>query len=62
MPKPVIDMAYWLPGLKVHLVDVDHEAVGRLAAEYLLTLGLTHFAYFGSDTAEYSVVPRTGLS
>ena len=52
--KPVVDIAYWLPGLKVPVVDVDHEAVGRMAAEYLISLGLSHFAYFGSGTAEYS--------
>src|SRR5690348_1039637 len=52
--RPIIDTAYWLPNLKVHVVDVDHDAVGRMAADYLLSLGLQNFAYFGSASAEYS--------
>jgi LacI family transcriptional regulator len=62
MRTPVVDTACWLPGLKVRVVDVDHEAVGRLAAEYLLSLGLTNFAYFGSGTAEYSLARELAFS
>ena len=36
MRKQLIDTAYVLPGLKVPTVDVDHTAVGRLAADYFL--------------------------
>ena len=52
--KPVVDTAFWLPNLKAGVVDVDHAAVGRMAAEYLLSLHLTRFAFFGSASAEYS--------
>jgi LacI family transcriptional regulator len=54
--RPVIDTAFWLPNLKVGVVDVDQAAVGRMAAEYLLSLHLTRFAFFGSASAEYSRV------
>jgi LacI family transcriptional regulator len=56
MRKPVVDTAFWLPNLRVPVVDVDHVAVGRMAAEYLLSLNLTRFAFFGSASAEYSRV------
>jgi LacI family transcriptional regulator len=56
MRKPVVDTALWLPNLNVSAVDVDHAAVGRLAAEYLLSLGLSNFAFFGSATAGYSQI------
>ena len=54
MNKPVVDTAFWLPNLKVRVVDVDPVAVGRMAAEYLSSLNLTRFAFFGSASAEYS--------
>src|SRR5205085_2611823 len=44
---PVIDTAYWFSDLKVRVVDVDHAAVGQMAADYLLSLGLRNFGCFG---------------
>ena len=52
--KPVVDAAYIFPGLKVPVVDVDHEAVGRLAAEYFLDRSYQHYGFYGSGTACYS--------
>jgi LacI family transcriptional regulator len=54
MNKPVIDTAFWLPKLNVSVIDVDHTEVGRMAAEYFLSLGFSNFAFFGSAKAEYS--------
>ncbi|MHB8898558.1 MAG: XylR family transcriptional regulator [Thermoguttaceae bacterium] len=51
---PLIDTAFMLPDLGVPVVDVDHAAVGRLAAEYFLEQGFVQFAYFGSESAAYS--------
>jgi LacI family transcriptional regulator len=59
--KPVIDIALWLPDSGVPTVDADHAAVGRMAAEYLLSLGLSHFAFFGSAKAEYSRIREHGF-
>jgi LacI family transcriptional regulator len=52
--KPVVDTACTLEGLNVPTVDVDHVAVGRLAAEHFLKQGFTHFGFFGSESARYS--------
>jgi LacI family transcriptional regulator len=38
----------------VPLVDVDHEAVGQMAAQYFLDRGYRHFGFFGSEWAHYS--------
>lgn len=61
MRKPVVDTAYVLPHSKVPTVDVDHLAVGRLAAEYLLERGFTCFGFFGSERAEYSQLREVGF-
>ena len=52
--KPVVDTACMLEGLEVPVVDVDHAAVGRLAAEYFLARRYRHFGYFGSGRARYA--------
>jgi LacI family transcriptional regulator len=54
MRTPLIDTACTLPGLKVPTVDVDHVAVGRLAADYFLERKFDHFGFFGSESAAYS--------
>lgn len=54
MGTPLVDTAYTLPGLDVPTVDVNHTAVGRLGAEYLLERKFGHFGFFGSESATYS--------
>lgn len=54
MRIPLVDTACTLPGLAVPTVDVDHAAVGRLAAEYFLERKFTQFGFFGSQSAAYS--------
>lgn len=54
LQRPTVDTAFAISGLKFPLVDVDHAAVGRLAAEHLLSLGHSHFGFLGSKTACYS--------
>ena len=51
---PLIDTAYMLPDLDVPTVDVDHRAVGRLAAEHFLERKFNQFGFFGSESAAYS--------
>jgi LacI family transcriptional regulator len=60
--KPLVDTAFWLPRLKVSVVDVDHAAVGRMAAEYYLSLGLKHFAFFGNIAVAYSQIRQKSFS
>ena len=54
MRKPLVDTAFALPGLNVPTVDVDHAAVGRMAAEYYLDRKFVSFAFYGSGSACYS--------
>jgi LacI family transcriptional regulator len=49
--RPVVDTACMLDGLELPVVDVDHGAVGRLAAEYFIARRYRHFGYFGSGAA-----------
>jgi LacI family transcriptional regulator len=43
-----------LKGLGIPSVDVDHLAVGRLAADYFLNRGYRQFGYFGSHAAYHA--------
>ncbi len=61
MRKPLVDTAFVLPGLKVPTVDVDHAAVGRMAAEYYLERNFARFAFYGSESACYSRVEERGF-
>ena len=54
MGTPLIDTAHTLPNLDVPTVDVDHTAVGCLAAEYFLERMFRSFGFFGSESATYS--------
>ena len=60
--RPTVDTAFAVRGLKFPLVDVDHAAVGRLAAEHLLELGYVHFGFLGSKTACYSGVRESSFA
>jgi LacI family transcriptional regulator len=61
MRTPLIDTAYTLPGLKVPTLDVDHAAVGRLAAEYFLERRFRHFGFIGSASIVYSRVQESAF-
>ena len=54
MRRPVVDVACTLPKLKAPVVDVDHTAIGCIAAEHLLERGFLHFGFFGSGRAKYA--------
>ncbi len=53
--RPVVDIACTLPKLKIPTVDVDHTAVGRMAAEHFLDRGFRRFGFFGSSRARYAI-------
>lgn len=59
--KPLVDTAFTIEGLKLPSVDVDHTAVGRLAAEHFLKQGFKHFAFFGSASSRYSKARETSF-
>ena len=52
--KPIVDTACAIPSLRVPVVDVDHKAVGCMAADHFLGRGFRHFGYFGIRGAAYS--------
>jgi LacI family transcriptional regulator len=54
--RPVVDTACAIRGLKVPAVDVDHVAVGELAAEHFLERGYQHFGFFGGGSVYYAQV------
>jgi LacI family transcriptional regulator len=62
MRTPLIDTAFTLPGLRVPTVDVDHTAVGHLAADYFLERKFAHFAFFGSESAAYSRIRESAFT
>ncbi len=59
--KPVVNVSGVLPGLPFPRVIVDHQAVGRRAAEHLLDRGLLRFGFVGYDTHEFSVERERGF-
>ena len=60
--RPVVDTAFTVRGLKLPVVDVDHLAVGRLAADHLLERGYTQFGFVGSKSARYSEARATSYA
>lgn len=57
---PVVSTTSMLDGLPFTLVDVDHRATGRMAAEHFMERGHTAFAFFGSDQAGTSRMRERG--
>ena len=53
---PVIDIACAFSNLKVPVVDVDHHAVGVMAAEHFLERGFRHFGFYGDSQTWYSQI------
>ena len=58
---PVVNVSGVLPELPFARVMVDHEAVGRMAAEHLLDRGLRHFGFVGYHDHAFSVGRETGF-
>jgi len=59
---PAVDISPARLGAKLPRVSTDDLAVGRLAAAYLLSLGLPHFAYFGNRTEHFSHLRQHGFT
>ena len=59
---PIVDTAFTLKGLSLPVVDVDHSAVGRIAAEYFLQRKYQNFGFLGSGTALYSNMREAGYT
>jgi LacI family transcriptional regulator len=62
LPMPVVNLSGWSPpGAGVPRVNADHEAIGRLAADHLLSLGLRSFGYYGIEGPWFSVAREQGF-
>lgn len=55
------DVAQKALKLGAPVVDVDHQAIGSMAAEHFLERGFRHFGFFGSPQAWYSQVRETAF-
>jgi len=60
--KPVVDSSNWFASEGVVTVTSDDEAAGVIAAEHLLSLGHTHFAFAGLPAGQYSRLRRQGFT
>jgi len=59
---PVVNLSGALREAGLPRVMVDHEAVGRLAAEHLLACGFRRFAYYGVRDLWYARQRRAGFA
>jgi len=60
---PVVNLSGWRrPGRGVPRVNADHRAIGRVAAEHLLALGLRRFAYYGIEGPWFSEEREKGFA
>jgi len=58
---PAVDISPTHRHASLPRVSTDDVAVGRLAAAHLLSLGLPHFAFFGSRAHYYSLLREQGF-
>lgn len=59
--RPVVNTTSTLADCDFPLVEVDHEKVGSMAAQYFIDRGYTNFGYYGSSRAEFSVSRERGF-
>lgn len=61
LTQPVVNLSGAVDHPRVPRVMVDQTAMGRLAAEHLLSCGLSRFAYFGESDRFYSEQRKQGF-
>ncbi|MFO0787895.1 MAG: XylR family transcriptional regulator [Pirellulales bacterium] len=59
--RPVVNTTSTLADCSFPLVEVDHEQVGQMAAQYFIDRGYTNFGYYGSSRAGFSVCREQGF-
>jgi LacI family transcriptional regulator len=62
LPMPVINLSGALRDGGLPRVMVDHEAVGRLAAEHLVQCGFRRFAFYGTNDLWYAQLRKRGFA
>ena len=58
---PWVNTTLTLPELQVPTVDADQDAVGEMAADYLLGLGFRNFGFYGNPWAVFSQLREAGF-
>lgn len=58
---PWVNTTLTLPELEVPTVDADQDAVGVMAADYLLGLGFRQFGFYGNPWALFSIQREQGF-
>jgi LacI family transcriptional regulator len=58
---PIVDVSNWQANERYLRVLPDDYAIGRLAADYLLDLGLRNFGFLGLAGVNFSVLRRKGF-
>ena len=62
LPFPVVNLSGHMGDLTMPTVMVDHQAIGRLAAEHLWERGFTRFGYYGQDERWFSLERYRGFA
>jgi DNA-binding LacI/PurR family transcriptional regulator len=58
---PVVNLASWIALSGVPSVTVDHEGIGRLAAQYFLKKHFLRLGYYGTHGLWFSELRRRGF-
>ncbi len=61
VPQPMVNLSGAVRDTGVPRVMVDQAAMGRLAAEHLLSCGLSNFGYYGEKNIWYSQLRKRGF-
>lgn len=59
---PIVDISNWQAGDQHFRVLPDDFAIGRLAADYLMDLGLRHFGFLALADVNFSTLRRRGFT
>jgi LacI family transcriptional regulator len=62
LSQPVVNLSGAIQNTRLPRVMVDQTAMGRLAAEHLLSCGLSQFAYYGERNRWYSELRKRGFA
>jgi LacI family transcriptional regulator len=61
MKVPIVDLSNWQDDQRYPRVSPDDVAIGRMAAQYLMDLGLRSFGYAGLEGVYFSGLRRKGF-
>ncbi|TWT87165.1 Xylose operon regulatory protein [Pseudobythopirellula maris] len=62
MKLPIVNMSSALAVPGIPRITLDNMAIGRLAADHLVSKGFRHFAFYGLERVEYSRLRKQGFA